>query len=212
MTKRIWRIEMLHLVADNLNEDDLHKYLKSPNPLCTYGFSIPQQASANAPAAFGLAGKVKPDLWAAVYHVNVSAPADGKYRFVGYGDDVLVVRINGKVVLDGGWQFLTKDDSLHESYPNRWCGNSVDPLVRLRKGAWFNVSQGDSLKMDVLIGDWGGLCAYFLMLEKDGATYDRLPDGTPKLPLFQVGSKLPVPSGPLSPQCISSDEIWTPTI
>jgi hypothetical protein len=45
--------------------------------------------------------------------------------------------------------------------------------------------------MDVLIGDQGGKCAFYLLIEKVGNTYDKLPDGTEKLPFFQIGSQNP---------------------
>lgn len=110
-----WRTEMLKLVAANLNESVLSKYCKSTEPRSTCGFSIHEQASENAPAAFGLAGKVKPYLWAVVYHGNAAATDDMKFRFVGFGDDTLVVRANGDYVFDGGWQFMLDDPAFHNT-------------------------------------------------------------------------------------------------
>lgn len=66
------------------------------------------------------------------------------------------------------------------------------------------------LNLDILIGDWGGECGYFLLVEVEGQTYQKMPDGTPILPLFQVGSKLPVPKGPECPPISESDSVWTP--
>ena len=45
--------------------------------------------------------------------------------------------------------------------------------------------------MDVLIGDDGGDCAFYLMVMREGNTYESLPDGTPKAPFFQLDSKGP---------------------
>jgi hypothetical protein len=210
ISRNDWRKQMDRLVADNLNEADLRPYLKSSDPRTTSGFAIPEQASTNAPAAFDLAGKVAPNLWAIVYHGKAAAPEAGRYRFVGFGDDVLYIKVNHKLVFDGGWQLLTKDSSLHDTYPLLWS-KSVGKVGLLRKGAWFQVEQGDVLSFDVLIGDWGGECGFFLMIEKEGETYEMSPDKvTPKLPLFQIGAKLPLPKGKEVPPLIESDSVWTP--
>jgi len=139
---------------------------------------------------------------------------------VGFGDDLLYVRLNGNVVFDGGWVPLSNDQSLHETYPLEWSPTLEKASAsmkgskyngRLHKGAWFDVSQGDIVQLDVLIGDWGGECGYFLLLEKEGAKYDMAPDNvTPKLPFFQVGAKLPLPPPPgqEAPPVSDSDVVW----
>ncbi len=204
-----WKTEMLKLVAGNLNESILSKYLKSAEPRTTAGFSIPEQKSENAPKAFGLGDKVQPNLWAIVYHGKAAAPADMKFRFVGFGDDTLVVRSNGQYVLDGGWQYMLNDPSFHETYPYIWS-KTAGASAKLRIGKWITVSKGDVLDLDILIGDWGGDCGFFLLMEVDGQTYKKMSDGTPVLPLFQVGAKFPLPSGSDSPPVSDSDLIWTP--
>ncbi len=206
MDQPTWKKEMLKLVANGLKEDSLSKYLKSSDPRTTNGLFIDEQASANAPTAFGLGDKVKPSLWCIVYHAKAIAPEAGRYRFVGFGDDILVILKDGKPILDAGWQAMTK--APHNYYPNIWR-EKLGPNCRLRQGEWFNVDQGQTINLDVAIGDWGGLCGYFLFLEKEGATYDKLPDGTPKLPLFQLGAKLKMPTGTEMPPSSDSDTVWT---
>ncbi len=204
-----WRTVMVSLIAQDMHESVLSKYFKSPDQRSTSGFSIPEQASENAPKAFGLEGKVKPNLWCIVYHAVVVAPSAGRYRFVGFGDDMLVIKKDGTYVFDGGWQFMTNREDLHHTYPFVWT-SSLGSSCLLRQGTWFNVDQGQSVNLDIAIGDWGGQTGFFLFLEKEGETYDKLPDGTPKLPLFQVGAKLPVPTGTDTPPASDSPEIWTP--
>ena len=48
------------------------------------------------------------------------------------------------------------------------------------------MDSSDVSDMDVLIGDDGGLCAFYLMVMNVDHTYDKLPDGTPKAPFFQL--------------------------
>jgi hypothetical protein len=156
-----------------------------------------------------LGNKVQPSLWTIVYHGKASVPEAGRYRFVGFGDDVLYIKLNGRPVFDGGWQALSKDPTLHSTYPYAWS-KSLGNTGLLRKGEWFNADQGDVIKLDIVIGDRGGLCGFYLLLEKDGATYEKAPDGmTPKLPLFQIGAKLPFPQpGNETPPLSDSDVVW----
>ena len=206
MTQALWRTDMLRLVADNLNEEDLSKYLKSSAPLCTYGFDIPEQASTNAPVAFALKN-VKPNLWTIIYRGKASVPEAGRYRFVGFGDDLLYIKLNGKEVFDGGCLPMSSDNSLHAVY-NSTLWKDLDSWVP-RKGAWFNVDQGDVVSLDILIGDWGGKCGFNLFLEKEGESYDQAPDNVmPKLPFFQIGAKLPPPDKNTLPLVSDGGIVW----
>ncbi len=207
ITQDGWKEQMLKVVAANLDENILDRYLKSPEPRSTGSFAIAEQASENAPDAFGLGDKVQPNLWAVVYHGKAIAPEDMKFRFVGFGDDTLVVRANQKYVLDAGWQFMLDDPSLHETYPNIWSQSAGDN-AKLRIGKWITVSKGDPIDLDILIGDWGGLCGFFLLIEVDGVNYQKTSDGTPILPLFQVGSKIPMPTGPDVPPISDNGPVW----
>ncbi len=45
--------------------------------------------------------------------------------------------------------------------------------------------------MEVLIGDDGGECGFFLYIMKVGNTYEKSADGTPILPFFELGSNDP---------------------
>ena len=42
---------------------------------------------------------------------------------------------------------------------------------------------------NVLISDEGGICSFFLLIERMGNVYDKLPDGTPLLPFFQTNKQ-----------------------
>ena len=94
--------------------------------------------------------------------------------------------------------------------PKNIWSRSVSDNCKLRIGKWISVSKGDVLDMNVLIGDWGGETGFFLMIEQQGQTYKTMPDGTPVLPLFQVGAKFPAQSGPETPPISESDSVWTP--
>jgi hypothetical protein len=77
-------------------------FFKGPDPLFTTQISIPQINADDGPKAFNLQGRVKPKRWFITYRGKVTPAESGKYRFVGAGDDVLVLRFNDNVVLDAG--------------------------------------------------------------------------------------------------------------
>lgn len=81
----------------------LDDYYKASVKLYQTKIYIPVMPADAAPAAFNCEKEVQPSRWIVVYRGMVSPPRSGKYRFIGAGDDVLVVRFNGKHVFDHGW-------------------------------------------------------------------------------------------------------------
>ncbi|HUB67214.1 MAG TPA: hypothetical protein VL981_06990 [Candidatus Methylacidiphilales bacterium] len=187
-----------------LNDSLLDKFYKGDKPLYSTRFAISNRPSGEAPKAFNLESIVKPGLWVIHYHGRVQAPSAGDYRFIGWGDNVLAVKINGTVVLDGGWNPLSSDDSLHQVLPSfTFSGYNPDADKvykhdpHLKIGTVFHLDADDTgtasepVDMDVLIGDDGGKCGFFLLVEKEGNKYATAPDGTPEYPFFQLDTKSP---------------------
>ncbi len=167
----------------------LNQYYQSPTPLYSTMFAIPNQSSSRAPVAFKVENEVKPAYWAAHYKGTVSAPATGNYRFMGYGDNVLIVRIDGHLVLDSGWNTIFPDrPQLSHHFPLVWLDGKKAPNFELKMGPEFHMDAGQPVPMEVLIGDDGGECGFFLYIEKIGDNYDKSPDGTPTLPFFELSS------------------------
>ena len=84
-------------------ESDFNKFFKADVKLYAAQFYIPRSSAAEAPKAFKCEKQVQPSRWIAVYRGKVKAPKSGKFRFVGAGDDSLVVRFNNENVFDYGW-------------------------------------------------------------------------------------------------------------
>ncbi len=81
----------------------LDKFYKAQQRLYQTKIYIPLMQAEGAPAAFNCEKEVEPKRWVVVYRGMVSPPKSGKYRFVGAGDDVLLVRFNNKLVFDHGF-------------------------------------------------------------------------------------------------------------
>jgi len=172
----------------NWHDTMLDKYFKSKKPLYASRFVIKFQSSADAPKAFHVENEVQPSYWAVAYHGKVTAPT-GDYQFVGFADNVLVVRIDGKLVLDAGWNLLTKTDELHQDSPLLWCGACNGKFGKhylLKKGLIFQMRAGAPVDMDVLIGDDGGECAFFLQVRKVDNPFGATPDDPSDIPFFQL--------------------------
>jgi hypothetical protein len=184
------------------NEDDLAShFFKSPKPLYTNQFMIPIVFSTEGPKAFGLDGVCQPGFWLAVYHVEVKPTHSGTYHVGGYGDDFLIVRVDGNTVLESGFYPNVTDSRPTQIYNPTWGPPNIQsirnadklatPYQRTVVGESFELMAGSTTTIDVLIGDDAaainvGLCGYSLFLVEDGKDYPKDPTGFPILPLLQV--------------------------
>ena len=166
------------------NPQHLSKYFKGPQQLALTQLYIPNMQAAEGPKAFSLEKEVQPKMWLVHYKGEVIAPKTGSFRFVGHGDDALIVRFNGHVVLDWGQKdagALSKWKSKNDAYvyPRGYKSG-------LMPGDWVNVTQGTAYPMEILIGERpGGALHFYLLVEEQGVNY-RQSKGEMLLPLFRV--------------------------
>ena len=177
------------VVAGGMNERSLNKYFRGPQTLNLTQLFIPAVAADEAPKAFNLGDKVKGRRWVIVYRGKVTAPESGRYRFAGFGDDILVVRFNGRVVLDASYAPPTKD--------------KPPPYGKTVVGQTLEVTAGSAYPMEILIGERpGGEFSGYLLLEKDGAQ-----SGAP-LPIFKLAPSPMPKGGPVLPP-VAADTSWS---
>lgn len=206
------------------DESLFDSYFKAPQPLYQSRLYIPAMSASGAPMAFRCADRVQPSRWAIVYRGVVTPPKTGKYRFVGSGDDVLVVRFDGKNVFDHGYYSGTTQVRINESFPTM-KGEREDSAVRkmlsvnypmelplrtyqytttkdynntvggIGVGPVFEAEAGKSYPIDILLSELPGfLFCACLMIQEVGVKYETTPDGTPILPLFRLDPSLPPPT------------------
>jgi hypothetical protein len=175
------------------NEDDwTGKYLESQKPLYANEFLTPIIESAEGPKAFGLGNTCQPGYWCAIYHGKITSSRSGDFRAAGYGDDFLVVRINGQVVLDSGYYEPVTSFKASKIYPGLWMATRPrSTYAQTVVGPSFHLDTGENVTIDVLIGDafapsGGGKCGYFLFLLEDGKDYPTDASGDPIFPLLQL--------------------------
>ncbi len=168
----------------------LAKYYKSPKKLYATSFCIPLTRSTIAPFAFD-----EPDTiacqWAVHYKGTLVYPEDIKFRFWGHGDDVLIVRVGGKVVLDGSWdsttygaRLISGEGWVSSATKNRqwYLGNNL-----AWGGDWIELKAGEPVEMEVLMGEQpGGKFCAMLLVEEYGVEYETNPQHQKFLPIFRT--------------------------
>ena len=201
-------------VAANWDPEVLRPYYKARKPLSTSSIFIPIINAADGPKAFGVENEVQPDMYCIWYKVTAAPPVEGTYHFVGIGDDILVVRVNGTTVLDGCNIPVT--DELRSKQKTI---NMVDfdptypPNGDFQIGTPFHLGAGEQADIDVLIGEEpGGKSDYFLFIQRDEDTYQSQSNGSPLLPIFRLNSTPIHPKGePRSfPPYATTSDPWQP--
>ena len=183
------------VVAGGMSENSLNKYFRGPQTLSLTQLFIPSVKADEAPKAFNLGDKVKGRRWVIVYRGKVTAPESGRYRFAGFGDDILVVRLDNRVVLDASYAPPTKKQS--PPYGKPIAGQTVE------------IRSGSAYTMEVMIGERpGGEYNGYLLVEKEGAQLEKDKGGAPLLPIFKLApSPMPKP-GPILPP-VAADTSWS---
>jgi hypothetical protein len=204
--------KITQFIKANWDPGFLAQYYKSPKPLNTSSIFIPTMLALNGPKAFGVEKEVQPNMYAIWYKVRAAPTQDGTYHFVGIADDMLVVKVDGKTVLDGC--LFPVDDDVRKKETKYATVNyhpSCPPDSGLYVGVPFHASAGVPVDIDVLIGEEpGGQSNYFLYIQREGSTYQPQSNGAPLLPIFQLDSNPIRPVGkPLTyPPFSSNLEPW----
>lgn len=182
--------------AANFRRSMLKDYYQARQQLFATQLYIPNMRAEEAPKAFAAEKEVEPKNWIILYEGQFAAPDSGTYRFVGSADDVLLVRVNGKVVLDGSR--VTSGSNNRPPAPfTDWKPGSGDILPAsmglqsglLVNGSWMELQAGVNNTIEIVIGEIpGGYFGVYLFIEKQGKKYDTDPrrGGAPILPLFRT--------------------------
>jgi hypothetical protein len=180
----------------------LSKFFKAPDTLISGQLFITGRSANDAPKAFEVEKLMKPSRWVVHYRCYVEVPSSLPFRFVGSGDDFLIVRWNRKIALDDGYEtyFSGKDGNykdfgvkVAEQYK---VDRSPGSLHRLKAGPWIQVTKGTKVPVEVLIGETpGGVFDCYLAIEvaKSSTKVEGQYEGEGKLKLFRCSTE-PVPA------------------
>ncbi|MDX6767476.1 MAG: hypothetical protein SFU85_11880 [Candidatus Methylacidiphilales bacterium] len=177
---------------DRWDENDLKDYYRARNALHTTQIFIPTMQAAEAPKAFDVDRDVRPTRWLVHYKGQFVAPKSGNFRFVGCGDDILAVRLDRKLVLNGSIMEIPGQMGADREQVGRVRVGTHD--WSLMGGEWFRLSAGRSYPIEILMGEVPGIdLAMFLLIQEKGVEYPSRPGNAgPVLPVFQTApTKLP---------------------
>jgi hypothetical protein len=232
------RDELKVIAAKGFRPRDFAKYFKAPRALYQTKFMIPLLAADKAPAAFEVDQHVQPRRWFVVYQGAVRAPKTGKFRFVGAGDDTLMVRINNRLVFDygytlgctGGGAGIVSAENVEKDknsdtiknfkrsspmpVPNINYQYSSTPRINkdiggVAVGAEFPVTAGKTYPIEIILSEIpGGVFTSMLFIQEEGVTYEKDPAGYPILPIFRLDNSQPDTSQEQMPPFDPNGPVW----
>ncbi len=186
-------IAALKHFANGWNTSRLDGYFKAPKKKYATFFMLPHMSANAAPKAYGVENIVKPKHWVAFYEGQISAPETGRYRFCGIADDVLLVRVRDRVVIDASYPAWKGKVTTWKSDDDN---NRKFPMVNQHMviGDWFKLTKGKPADMEVLLGECpGGVFYCQLLIEQKGKEYEQVTYKTktgvstrPVLPIFKT--------------------------
>ena len=148
-------------------------FYKADNKLYASYFVIPFGDASIAPKSFGVENEIKATMLAASYQGTYRPTETGRFRLVGRGDDVMVVRINKKIVLDcslgsgSNWKQKSSLAKSDQATPRALFG--FYPRFYAMTGDWFDLREGAETSVEVILSEVpGGMFGGYLLIEKEG--------------------------------------------
>jgi hypothetical protein len=198
-----YRASVREFLESGWSQGRLQKFFKSPDKLVSGQLFITSRSADDAPKAFEVEKLMKPSRWVIHYRCYVEMPSSMPFRFVGSGDDFLIVRWNRKIALDDGYEtyFSGRDGNYKDFGVKVGHSFAIDrrpgSLNRLKAGPWLQVTKGTKVPVEVLIGETpGGVFDCYLAIEvaKSNKQVNGQYEGEGKLKLFRCSAE-PLPAG-----------------
>jgi|GEM_PF-3379347 len=166
------------LEKSRFSDSSLRDFYKAPENLSFTNLVMSAQTDAAiGPESFGAKKEVEPSAWIVVYQGRLGKVPSGDYQFVGLFDDILMVYVDDKLVLDA---------SFGPDYSNLKQVAKPGAVMRRGKpmivGKWVSLRQG--VKLKIIVGESpGGHLGGGLFIREKGKKYDQ-EEGGDVLPPF----------------------------
>jgi len=224
--------------AGNLFYREFSQFFRSPvNPDKSY-FYQPLIPSESAPKTFSGDESISNAGWIGINSGYVIAPFTGKFRFVGYGNDALVVRFDSQIVLDYGIYALSIGKKLDDTWDYKailgGTAARTDPQNRMvlnnpvysrckletyfpslfgergvAKGVPISVTRGRCYPIEILVSDIEqNQFGTALFIERLDSDGVPLNSKPEKLPLFRTSSQLPEHASGSFPDFDENSPVW----
>jgi hypothetical protein len=197
-----YRTSVREFLESGWSAGRLQRFFKSPDKLVSGQLFITGRSADDAPKAFEVEKLMKPSRWVVHYRCYVEMPSSLPFRFVGSGDDFLIVRWNRKIALDDGYETYLAGGGNYKDFGVKVTQEyKVDRrpggLHRLKAGPWIQVTKGTKVPVEVLIGETpGGVFDCYLAIEvaKSSTKVNGQYEGEGTLKLFRCSAD-PLPAG-----------------
>ena len=197
-----YRTSVREFLESGWSAGRLQRFFKSPDKLVSGQLFITGRSADDAPKAFEVEKLMKPSRWVVHYRCYVEMPSSMPFRFVGSGDDFLIVRWNRKIALDDGYETYLAGGGNYKDFGVKVTQEfKVDRrpggLHRLKAGPWIQVTKGTKVPVEVLIGETpGGVFDCYLAIEvaKSSTKVNGQYEGEGTLKLFRCNAD-PLPAG-----------------
>jgi hypothetical protein len=196
-----YRASVREFLESGWSPGRLQKFFKSPDMLVSGQLFITSRSADDAPRAFEVEKLMKPSRWVIHYRCYVEVPNSLPFRFVGSGDDFLIVRWNRKIALDDGYETFLAGGGNYKDFGEKVTkeyriDRKPGTLHRLKAGPWIQATKGTKIPVEVLIGETpGGVFDCYLAIEvaKSGTKVKGEYEGEGKLKLFRCSAD-PLPA------------------
>lgn len=174
----VYKDEIKKITRSRFSDKRMANYYKASIKLNFTNMVMKQKPADTATRAFKVEKYVDPSGWMITYEGELLSAPEGKFRFVGRYDDLLLVYINGRVVFDGSWSEHSNGFDRGKELP--WRSFIEIPM---RASRYVQFKQGDKIR--IVIGESpGGLVGGCLLIQQKGKEYKKDSSGFPILPPF----------------------------
>ena len=178
-----YMVAVRRFIRSGWKQSSVMRYYRSPKKRYAICFVIPLAPSSLVPSFFD-----EPDIpgayWMTLYKGKLVSKEGMTFRFMGWGDGSMAVRVDGKIVVMSGW--LAEEGEF-------WQSSSVDDRRwqvsngYWAAGDWITLEPGKPLDMEVLFAEGGGLGALYLAVQQKGVEYPHRPNRPePIFPAFKT--------------------------
>jgi hypothetical protein len=142
-------------------------YYKAERELYASYWVIEKGPAEKAPRDFGVEDEVEPKSILALYEGTFTPSESGEFRFLAKADDIIVVRVNSDIVVDGSYY----NNGSNWKSTEKVRGPSLIGLGGFPPsfGNWMKWEKGRPIDLKVLIGEApGGIFGCCLLYQKKG--------------------------------------------
>jgi len=127
-----------------------NKFYSAENKLYGSYWMIPSGPANRAPKSFGVENEIEPTGIIAYYEGTFTPTEAMNMRFVGIGDDVLIVRLDSKIVFDGSWS------GGYSNVPISMDGPKNTGTPQFRSGPYNRLTADREYDLKILIAEIPG--------------------------------------------------------